>query len=68
MVGVCEKGHSGGIFFVGQCVLMEWVVRGGEFYGSFGEQGLPVDVQRSQDFTEDALTTSDGNLFQNGTA
>ncbi len=32
-------------FYVGRCVLREWVVGGGGLYGRFGEQGLPVGVQ-----------------------
>ncbi len=31
-------------FYVGQCVLREWVVRGGGLDGFFGEQGLPVGI------------------------
>ncbi len=30
---------------MGQCMLREWVVRGGGLDGYFGEQGLPVGVQ-----------------------
>ncbi len=32
-------------FYVGRCVLREWVVRGGGLDGHFGEQGLPVCIQ-----------------------
>ncbi len=32
------------IFYVGRCVLREWVVRVGELDGYFGEQGLPVGI------------------------
>ncbi len=43
--GVYWKGHSGEFFYVGRCVLREWVVRGGGLDGYFGEQGLPVGIQ-----------------------
>ncbi len=36
---VCE------FFYVGRCVLREWVVKGGGLDGYFGEQGLPVGIQ-----------------------
>ncbi len=45
VVGVCGKGHLGMFFFVGRCVLREWVVRGGGLDGCFGEQGLLVGIQ-----------------------
>ncbi len=32
------------VFYVGRCVLREWVVRGGELDGCFGEQGLTVGI------------------------
>ncbi len=32
-------------FYVGRCVLREWVVRGGGLDWYFGEQGLPVGIQ-----------------------
>ncbi len=45
-------GHMGRVtwvcvFYVGRCVLREWVVRGGGFDGYFGEQGLPVSIQET---------------------
>ncbi len=43
--GVYGKGHLGVSFYVGRCVLREWVVRRGGLDGCFGEQGLPVDIQ-----------------------
>ncbi len=33
------------VFYVGRCVLREWVVGGGELDGYFGEQGLPLGIQ-----------------------
>ncbi len=33
------------VFYVGRCVLREWVVRGGGLDGYFGEQGLPMGIQ-----------------------
>ncbi len=33
------------LFYVGRCVLREWVVRGGGLDGYFGEQGLAVGTQ-----------------------
>ncbi len=32
-------------FYVGRCVLREWVKRGGGLDGYFGEQGLTVGIQ-----------------------
>ncbi len=41
-----EKGHFGcEVFYVGRCVLREWVVGGSGLYGYFGEQGMPVGIQ-----------------------
>ncbi len=31
---------------MGRCVLREWVVGGGGLDGYFGEQGLPVGIQK----------------------
>ncbi len=45
VVGVYGKGHLGVRFYVGRCLLREWVVRGGGLDGNFGEQGLPVGIQ-----------------------
>ncbi len=47
-------GYEGGviwvwIFYLGQCVLGEWVVGGGGLYGYFREQGLLVGVQEGLD-------------------
>ncbi len=42
--GVWE-GSLGCLFYVGRCVLREWVVGGGELDGYFGEQRLPVCIQ-----------------------
>ncbi len=39
--GVYGKGHLGVSFYVGRCVLREWVVGRGGLDGYFGEQGLP---------------------------
>ncbi len=40
------------LFYVGRCVLREWVVVRGELDGNFGEQGQPVGIQESlEDFT-----------------
>ncbi len=44
---VGRRGYMGRViwvwgFYVGRCVLREWVVRGGGLDGYFGEQGLPV--------------------------
>ncbi len=44
-MGVYGKGRWGVSFYVGRCVLREWVVRGGWLHGYFGEQGLPVGIQ-----------------------
>ncbi len=32
-------------FYVGRCVLREWVVEGGGLDGYLGEHGLPVGIQ-----------------------
>ncbi len=45
VAGVYGKGHLGASFYVGRCVLREWVVRGGGLNGYFVEQGLLVGVQ-----------------------
>ncbi len=46
VVGVYGKGHFGvGFFYVGRCVLRQWVVGGGGLDGYLGEQGLPVGIQ-----------------------
>ncbi len=45
VVGVCGNGHLGVSFYVGRCVLREWVVGGGGLDGYFGEQGQPLDIQ-----------------------
>ncbi len=34
------------VFYVGRCVLREWVVRGGGLDGYFGEQELLVGLER----------------------
>ncbi len=40
-MGVYRKGYLGvSFFYVGQCVLREWVVGGGWLDGYFGEQGV----------------------------
>ncbi len=44
-VGVYKKGHMSVSFYVGLCVLREWVVRGGGLDGYSGEQGLQMDIQ-----------------------
>ncbi len=33
------------VFYVGRCVLREWVVGRGWLDGYFGEHGLPVGIQ-----------------------
>ncbi len=43
-MGIWE-GSLGCEFFVGRCVLREWVVGGGRLDGYFGEQGLPAGIQ-----------------------
>ncbi len=44
---VYEKGHLGvSFFYMGRCVLREWVVREGGLGGYFREQGLPVGIQK----------------------
>ncbi len=40
---VCE------FFYVGRCVLREWVVKGGGLDRYFGEQELPVGIQECLD-------------------
>ncbi len=45
MAGVYGKVHSGVSFYVGRCVLREWVVRGGGLDGYFWEHGLPLGIQ-----------------------
>ncbi len=45
MVGVYWNCHLGVSFYVGRCVLREWVVGGGALDGYFGEQGLPMGIQ-----------------------
>ncbi len=45
-MGVYGTGHLGvSFFYVGRCVLREWVVGGGGLDEYLGEQGLPVDIQ-----------------------
>ncbi len=39
-MGVYGKGLWVWAFYMGQCVLREWVVRGGGSDGYFGEQGV----------------------------
>ncbi len=57
------------VFYVGRCVLREWVVGGGGLDGYFGKQGLPVGIQGyRQSVPEDGLTISPGRLLQNGAA
>ncbi len=38
VVGVYGTGHLGEFFYMGRCVLREWVVSGGGLDGYFGEQ------------------------------
>ncbi len=45
VAGIYGKGHLVVSFFMGRCVLREWVVREGGFDGYFGEHGLPVGIQ-----------------------
>ncbi len=45
VVGVYGRGHLGVGFYVGRCVLSEWIVRRRRLGGCFGEQGLPVGIQ-----------------------
>ncbi len=35
------------VFYVGRCVLREWVESEGVLDGYFGEQGLPLGTQES---------------------
>ncbi len=69
VVGVYENGHLGVSFYVGRCVLREWIVGGGGLVGYFGNRDCQW-ASRSvlKDFTEDVLTMSDGSLSQNKTA
>ncbi len=46
-MGVYGNGHLGVSFYVGRCVLREWVVGGGGLDGYFGEQGQPLGIQES---------------------
>ncbi len=51
-MGVCAKSYLGvSFFYVGQCVLWEWVVGEGGLYGLAPRSVL-------NEFTEDALTIS----------
>ncbi len=43
--GIWEGSLGCNFFYVGRCVLREWVVRGGGLGGYFGEQAMPVDIQ-----------------------
>ncbi len=43
--GACGKGNLGVSFYVGQCVLWNWVVGRGRLYGYSGEQGIPVGIK-----------------------
>ncbi len=43
--GMWEASFGCEFFYVGQCVLREWVVGWGELYGYFGEQDLPMGAQ-----------------------
>ncbi len=61
-MGVCAKSCLGvSFFYVGQCVLWEWVVGGGGLYGLVSRTVV-------NEFTEDALTIAADILFQNATA
>ncbi len=55
VVRVCGKGQLDVRFYVGQCVLREWIVGGDGLYGYFWEQGRHW-ASRSvlKDFAEDA--------------
>ncbi len=43
--GIWERSFGSEFFYVGRCVLREWVMSGGGLDGYFGEQGLPVGIQ-----------------------
>ncbi len=43
--GMWEWSFGCAIFYVGQCVLREWVVGGSGLDGYFGERGQPLGIQ-----------------------
>ncbi len=47
--GIWEGSFGNEFFYVGRCVLREWVVVGGLLDGYFGEQGLSVGIQECRE-------------------
>ncbi len=59
-----EGSFGCGFFYMGQCVLGEWVVGGGVLYGYFREQGLLVGVQEGLEEFHRGCVDYLGDMFK----